>query len=86
MPQNKFAEKITMALVEYADEHGHTGVRAAVASAKAAGVPFLQIVMVILPYALQMLAGQPINFPALIAAILALFNQPTPTPTPTPTH
>lgn len=42
-----------------------------------ATIPFWQILMTILPFILGIFTGQPIDFQALIAAILAL-NTPTP--------
>lgn len=54
-------------------------VRTAVDKALAAGVPFLQIIMALLPFVLQILAGKPFDLQAIIAAILALFNPPAPT-------
>lgn len=57
------------------------GVIQARADAGTAGVSFWQIVVAVLPFVEQLLAGQPISWSAVIQAILALF-QPAPTPTP----
>lgn len=56
----------------------HPDVASAVSQARAAGIPFLQILLALLPIIASILGGGAINWQAIIAAILALFNPPVP--------
>ncbi len=52
----------------------HPEVSKAVAKARAAGIPILQILVTLLPFALQILAGGAVDWQAIINAILALIK------------
>ncbi len=52
----------------------HDGVSQAVAQARGAGIPFLQIIMAILPFVAQILGGGKVDWQAIIAAVLALIT------------
>jgi hypothetical protein len=55
-------------------------VKVATAHAAAAGVPFWQILSVIMPMVLDVLRGKPLDMAAILAAIEALIPQPAPVP------
>lgn len=48
------------------------------ALSKVKALPWLQVLFTLLPFIMQIFSGQPIDFQALIAAILALLNPPKP--------
>lgn len=52
----------------------HPDVADAVSKARAAGVPWMKILAILLPIALSIFTGGAIDIPAIIAAILALFG------------
>lgn len=56
----------------------HPEVAAARKQAQAAGIPFIQIIIALLPFVMQLLSGAPLNIQAIIAAILAILNPPKP--------
>lgn len=57
----------------------HRGVKAAVRQARAAGVSWGDILAAIIPLILGVFSGGTLDWAAIIAAIMALFNRPTPT-------
>ena len=60
---------------------GHPDVAAAVNAALAAGIPWQQILAVMLPIIINLISGGKVDWQAIITAILALI---TPTPAPKP--
>ena len=54
----------------------HPEVKMATNQALAGGVPWAKIIVTILPFVMQILAGGKIDWQAIIAAILALINPP----------
>lgn len=53
-------------------------VHAVIQKARAAGIPWFQILLKLMPFIISIFTGGGVDIAAIIAAILALLNPPTP--------
>jgi len=74
---HKGADNLLKIVSAHATAEQTASVKTAIEKAKAAGVPWIKIIITIMPFILGILSGGTLDIAALVAAIMSLFQNQT---------